>query len=154
MALHVLPPSYPYLVTGARYTTLELLMPGLRCTTEPTQHIQVFVQRDAWPAAEPLHVADVEVPGETLADRTMRTVEVTLPAPILLQEGDHLFVSVSLNGVRPDVSCVVACYANNSAAPDSFWWSNAVAAPFDWWPLEWFWMTGHHAIFALGEPVP
>lgn len=156
MALHVLPPSYPYLVTGARYTTLELLMSelDLRCTTEVTQHIQVFVQRDAWPAAEPLHVADVEVPGETLADRTMRTVEVTLPAPILLQEGDHLFVSVSLNGARPDVSCVVACYANNSAAPDSFWWSNAVAPPFDWWPLEWFWMTGHHAIFAIGEPVP
>jgi hypothetical protein len=150
-ATRLTPPSYPWRVTAVRYTAAAMPEGDYRCSTAPDARVEVSVTEGDAPAASPTPVAVMPVEGLDLPDGTLRFVDVPLPEPVVLRDGQHLVVAVSLGGALPEVGCIAGCQ-NRRAEPGRFFWSNAVQAPYDWADLESFGITAEYAIFAVGAP--
>lgn len=76
-----------------------------------------------------------------------------LDAPIRLEEGEHLWLAVTLPATLPTSTCVRLCAGEPSESGEAFW-SNAVSTPYAWAGLETFGIlstVGFSATGHLGE---
>ena len=70
------------------------------------------------------------VPGDVNAEEG-RIVELTLPAPLMLEQDETLVVSVQLSANSGEHLCIGRCL-DSDAPPRTDWWSNAAVPPYDW----------------------
>ncbi|MEJ7733903.1 MAG: hypothetical protein WKG00_32505 [Polyangiaceae bacterium] len=137
------PPSYPYAVTSVQY---ELV--GIDdCLVTTAHHVEVFVSTNTVPPNEPTLVASVDVAGAP-AQQPSYVVQAPLPDPVVLVDGEHLFVAVELPLV--EASCIAVC--QDASANDRDYWSNAAVMPYDWATLASFGYPYHARIGANGAP--
>ncbi len=131
----VLTPSvYPYEVGSIRY---ELLTPEdtSSCTSAlaHTTELVVIANSDALPPTpgeQMLRFRSYTVPADEGADDG-RAVELTLPSPLYLAEGEQLVVSVELAASQDRHLCISRCL-DYDANPGTDWWSNAAQPPYNW----------------------
>ena len=106
--------------------------------------------RSLAPASEPTAIESFEEP-ERPGEEADRVVSFDLATPLVLSEGDNLFVAVELAGESGgDRICISACN-NTVGATDANYWSNATAPPFDWVTLWSFGLDINTAIWAMGQ---
>jgi hypothetical protein len=146
-AVRLTPPSYPYTVTEVVY---EMFHDGGRnCDSSRAHRVEVFVGNAATPDNNPTNPAMIDVPAVNIGNGT-RVVTETLPSPLTLQMGEHLFVGVEMiaGDVDDGPTCLATC--GGATVTDRDWWSNAAAAPYNWATLSSFGIDNHARIGANG----
>jgi hypothetical protein len=151
VATRLTPPSYPWRVETVQYTAAAFQAIDYTCSTAFDARVEVSVIDGETPPAAPELLAVIPVEGLELPPDTMRFVDLPLPEPIVLREGQHLLVAISEGGTFPEIACVVGCRAR-VAEPNRFFWSNATESPYTWATLDSFDITNEYMIFATGAP--
>jgi hypothetical protein len=142
IAARLTPPSYPYEVTEVQYE----LVGAAPCDSSFGHRVEVFVGTDDAPANDPA-ATRLDVPAAVTTE-PVRVVQLTLPSPITLQSGEHLFVAVEL--VHEGTSCIGMCDGAGDWTRN--YWSNAQSAPYSWAALSSFQLYAHARIGANGTP--
>ncbi|MBK7859913.1 MAG: hypothetical protein IPJ65_15070 [Archangiaceae bacterium] len=127
-ATRLTPPGYPFTVVGVDW----LLVANASCNTSITHSVKVFKGTSATPDATPTNVQMTSITpfgsGATIP------VHFTLPTPVVLNAGEHLFVAVEMKIVGQQENCLALCVGQPGQA-DRNWWSNAVGTPYAWTTL-------------------
>lgn len=148
------PPAYPFQVTSLGYGLIQQVesapQEGPFCHLDIEHEIQAYVGTNVVPDASLVPVFSRSVTLEKQAKEGNLRVEVKLDKPLILNEGDFLFVAVEMTGVYPDILCVPMCTL--STTPDANYWSNAAEAPFSWALLSNFGISGDMDVLAKGHP--
>ncbi len=152
VASRLTPPSYPWRVDRVQYTNTAELLPEFHCTTAPAAHVEISVVDANVPSNNPVPLAVLPVEGIELPDGSLRFVDLALPEPVTLTEGQSLVVAISLEGAFPDVACVSGCNLRTTE-PDRFFWSGTTQAPYHWATLDSFGIPNEYSIFATGAAV-
>ncbi len=148
LAVRLTPPSWPFEVRQLRYH----LVAEDDCRRNLTHKVQAYVGTgDAPPASgSPVRSFTRKLPKGPKAERAEL---IDLDTPIILEEGEHLFVSIEMqhnsNGKR---ICVPACSVGGTYVPGRTWWSNAASAPYPWQELGEFGIRVKPRIGASGVP--
>lgn len=144
----------PFKVTSVRYSLVDNAgIPG--CDASLPQLINFWVQDNDFPDATPQPLySTVNLPNPTPgAPNSFFTIP--LPEPIVLDVGESLFVSFSMDYVdASSFSCVLSCNAVNPTEPGTGnrgLWSNSATAPYPWVDLGFFGLTSIPVLFADGE---
>ena len=152
-AARLVPPSWPYEVSSLSYplagdssddTDIEV-----HCQNGLAHRVEVWAGTDATPAATPANVQVLQVLA-TDQQTNDRTVEVSLNTPLLLQEGEYLFVGIELTGGYPETACLLMCQEVQEFA-DRNYWSNATSAPYSWARLSSYGIPGNIELEAQGQ---
>jgi hypothetical protein len=146
-AARITPPSYPFEVTSVSY---KLTGQTPVCGTDIAHAVRVFAAPSAdAPPAEPAGVQRIEVDGAA-TDERVRIVTVPLPEPILLEEGDDLFVAIEMlaNDAQTIAVCLDGCAID--AEDHRQFWSTESEAPHSWATLYSYGIAQDYAIWATG----
>jgi hypothetical protein len=160
VAARLTPPSYPFVVTQLQYTLLgnytEL---GYLCSNILEHQVAVEVSTAPTPDNDPetsgTLIGSITVPaGVTMTDERLVEINLEPSDTIVLQEGQHIFISVELAGTDTEMICLGLCMDNGIG--DRNYWSNSAIIPYSWVPLESF-GAGYFSNFkieATGYPAP
>ncbi|MEE2644922.1 MAG: hypothetical protein VYD19_08310 [Myxococcota bacterium] len=85
------------------------------------------------PSSTGLGYREYEVPEESAAVEG-RLVEITVPIPLILTEGQRAVVAIQFATAGDEHICVASCNQPGGVAGLD-WWSNAAEAPFSWQDL-------------------
>jgi hypothetical protein len=112
------------------------------------------VSSDTSPPAEPTPIAVLHSDADPTATLD-RLVDHPLDEPIVLEEGQHLYVAVEMvrEAFTGNILCVSAC-DNEAAEADRNYWSNAATPPYSWATLSSFGINVNAELFALGFVEP
>lgn len=150
------PSTYPFTVRQVGYF-LELSSEDGQCNAGFAHRVDLYVTSDASPPNEPgaALVASIEVPAATEPFAAVvegaRSLRHTLPTPITLVEGQHLYIAVQLTAGTPNPDgamtqslCASGCFGGAEAG--TMFWSNAATVPYAWADL----LTDFGIDFELG----
>ncbi len=144
-AARLTPAKYPFTVTNIRYT---LSQGKDKCANVIAHRVEVYVSKKTTPDNNPTIKTTLKVPATTVIVGP-RKVVLTLPTPITLQTGEHIFVAVEMaTDKTKQVICMDVCDKNG--IKDRNYWSNATKPPYKWATLESFNMKVNAMIEALG----
>lgn len=144
-AVRLTPKTYPFTVTNLRYT---LSRGKDSCANVIAHRVEVYVSSKTTPDNSPTIKATINVPATTVMVGA-RLVTLTLPTPIKLQTGEHIFVAVEMaTDKTKKVICMDVCDKNGTT--DRNYWSNATKPPYKWATLASFGMKVNAMIEALG----
>lgn len=137
-AAKVLTPSnYPFAIDGIRYSLLTN-NEVITCSGAPAHQVLLFVldagvSLPPTPSASGLGYRQYDVPADPSAAGG-RNVEITVPIPLILTEGQSAVVAIQFAVDGDAHICVADC---QSAVPTvgTDWWSNAAMPPFTWQDL-------------------
>lgn len=144
-AARLTPKTYPFTVTNIRY----MLSRGKdSCANVIAHRVEVYVSSKTTPDNSPTIKATIKVPATSVIVGS-RLVSLTLPTPIKLQTGEHIFVAVEMaTDATKKVICMDVCDKNGTT--DRNYWSNATKPPYNWATLDSFGMKVNAMIEALG----
>lgn len=152
LAATVLTPEvYPFEVTSVTYAMVQKL--NLDCVSTLAHRVEVSVIDGDTPLSNPSAdapaFASIAI-DESLEELPLRILEPKLDPPLVLQEGQSLVVSVSLEAdVDANVSlCLDTCVGDATIGVD--FWSQAAAEPYDWLALKW---KANFKLYAIGRPL-
>lgn len=149
--------QYPFTVTKIRYQLRNRYgrngrnMP--QCNYSLAHRVHVFVgSANNAPAGRPNMIYTFNIPAyipPAIAINS-RWITRTLPRPIVLQEGQAVFVAVKMVG-QPGLNslCVGNCLQTGVAEQN--WWSNSARAPYPWVTLASFNLHNTFMITAGGH---
>ena len=144
-AARLTPKKYPFTVTNIRY---QLSRGKDKCANVIAHRVEIYVSKKTTPDNSPTPTATLKVPATTVIAGP-RKVALTLPKPITLQTGEHIFIAVEMaTDKTKQVICIDVCDKNG--IKDRNYWSNAVKAPYKWATLDSFNMKVNAMIEALG----
>lgn len=147
-AARLTPKSYPFTVTQIRYALLPAV-PSVPCDTGLAHRVEVFVDKATAPPASPTATRtfnNPKVPNGT----TFRVITHDVIPPIVLQQGDQLYVAVELRyDSASSFSCLRSCW-DTTAPTDRDYWSNAKTSPYPWVKLSSFGVTAFYSTQAVG----
>ena len=149
-AVRLTPPATPFTVVSVRWV---LAGGGDQCANGLAHRTEVWVEPAVAPAASPDVLAFVETEASA-GEPGPRVFELTLADPIVLNDGDSLYVSVEMVVADAELICFAAC--GDEFEEDRNYWSNATAAPYDWAALATFGVDLQLDASAVGtcdEPV-
>ncbi len=131
------PSSYPFAIDGIRYSLLTN-SEVITCSGAPAHQVLLFVldagaSLPPTPSASGLGYRQYDVPADPSAAGG-RNVEITVPIPLILTEGQSAVVAIQFAVDGDAHICVADC---QSAVPTvgTDWWSNAAMPPFTWQDL-------------------
>ncbi|MEC8022882.1 MAG: hypothetical protein VX223_03045, partial [Myxococcota bacterium] len=131
------PSSYPFAIDGIRYSLLTN-NEVITCSGAPAHQVLLFVldagvSLPPTPSASGLGYRQYDVPADPSAAGG-RNVEITVPIPLILTEGQSAVVAIQFAVDGDAHICVADC---QSAVPTvgTDWWSNAATPPFTWQDL-------------------
>lgn len=101
VATRLTPPNYPWRVETVQYTAAAFQAIDYTCSTAFDARVEVSVIDGETPPAAPELLAVIPVEGLELPPDTMRFVDLPLPEPIVLREGQHLLVATARAGRSP-----------------------------------------------------
>ncbi len=151
------PPAYPFAVDTVSYVLLhDPTGSGLSygCDATMAHEVRFYRSRTEVPLANPELVATRIVTGSPTTEPQEVFTTVELDVPVVLEEGEYLFVAVQFP--RPDFTgvCIEACDIGSAYEPNRHFWSYAVAPPYDWREFSTFapwatlmWVDG----YSIGE---
>ena len=121
VAVELTPETLPTAVDAVAY---ELFSAPTLCDATLAHTVRVFADAAVPPPSMPAgRVVDVFPDGDEVFH------EVTFPS-LTVEDGQHLFVVVTLGGDPSGVGCLKTCDTN--AVPDTYWRSSEIAPPFTW----------------------
>ncbi len=144
-AVRLTPPSYPYEVSGIHYELWHAPSNDYPCDAQPAHRAEVFVATTDAPPASP-SVTKIDNKAVSLSGDGIRVVKSSLPSPITLKTGEHLFVALELAGLS---TCLMTCKDAKVTTRD--YWSNATKAPYSWATVASFGVDAHARIGANGS---
>jgi hypothetical protein len=147
-AARITPPSYPFEVTSVSY---KLTGQTAVCGTDIAHAVRVFAAPTAdAPPAEPADVQRIEVDGAATDERA-RIVTLPLDTPIVLEDGEDLFVAIEMaaNQALTVAVCLDGCAIQ--AEDRRQFWSTESEAPHSWATLYSYGIAQDYAIWATGE---
>jgi len=152
-AARLTPAVYPFQVLYVRYLIGDGEAGSVDCDSTLAHQLTLYVSSDAAPPESPNPVYSTTIPTADPSEigHEGRVVKHDLTPPLILNEGEHLFVAIELAGVHPDVMCLPV----NDEDPyegDRNYWSTAVAAPYGWVQLDSFGLVGSIMVSAYGDP--
>lgn len=162
IATRLAPEMYPFSVTSFEYGMLESYAGEFHCDSTLAHTVALYIMDAdaALPPATPevLFTADVPAADEAAELGSERTVEVTLDAPLVLEDGQHLVVAIQnagdVNGpacaASGDATCVSSCAGAGYEADENFW-SNGAAAPYAWATLQSFGISQGPNVIVYGD---
>ena len=136
VATRLTPSEYPFQVKDIGYDLYGALSAGCNATLE--HRVELYISTADAPVASPTVVQTINVPAFTgdVAD-DLREVALSLESPIVLTEGQSLYVSVEhaagalVDGAPTEAICSVVC-KDNEGKVGRYYWSNAATAPYNW----------------------
>ena len=148
-ATRITPPSYPFKVESISYqlTGMEAM-----CGTNIAHSVTVYAAPTAnTPPGTPTDAQTIQIPA-TSTDQRTEVVTATLPTPIVLQQGQDLFVAVAMdaNAAQTVSICLDGC--GIKADDNRTFWSEQKQAPFTWATMYSYGIAMDYAIWAQGEP--
>ena len=145
----ITPPSYPFKVASISY---QLTGMEAACGTNIAHSVSVYAGPTGdTPPTTPTSVQKFDVAGSPADQRTL-VVTKTLSPPIVLTQGQDLFVAVEMQGNSANTisNCLDGC---SLAADDKRqFWSEAPQPPYTWATLYSFGISADYAIWAQGLP--
>ena len=136
-AVTLSPTSYPYRVDRILYD-LVTAEDTPTCTGALAHEVHLIVMDSlTTPPADPALSAvrfrsyAVDASPTSVAGRT---IDLTLPTPLILESGQHLAISVQLASEGDRHLCLGRC-EDSDAQPMTEWWSNAADVPYAWQDL-------------------
>ena len=131
------PTSYPFAIDGIRYSLLTN-NEVITCSGAPAHQVLLFAidagaSLPATPSASGLGYRQYDVPADPSAAGG-RNVDLEVPIPLILTEGQSAVVAIQLATDGPAHICVADCQSAMPAAGTD-WWSNAATPPFAWQDL-------------------
>ena len=145
------PPGYPFTVTRVRYRLGQGKAGNVTCDASLEHRVRLFASADTVPSAEPTLLAELVAPAmapEDISDEG-RAIGLELDEPVLVEEGEHLFMAVELLGAHPNVMCTYVDTASTAGADRSYW-STAQGPPYSWVQINEFGLVGAILYFAFG----
>lgn len=152
MAVRLFPPTYPYTVDSVEYVSVSAAQYAYDASMAHT--VDVWVQQEFNPDLAPNLVGRYEIPADPAGPTpftSLRPLIQALDPPVVLHEGDILFVGVHLPMVDETGTSMCVAAGNGVAPPDSFWWSGAAAPPYNWTALDTLFAPLPFALFAHGH---
>ena len=131
------PAAYPFSIEQIQYPLVT--DPQTPSCTGALAHRVLLFALDAGaplpetPSAAGLGYREYEVPEESAAVDG-RLVEITVPIPLILTEGQRAVVAIQFATAGDEHICVASCNQPSGVAGLD-WWSNAAEAPFSWQDL-------------------
>jgi hypothetical protein len=131
-AARLTPPGWPFQVTDVAYYLGEDDKTSYQVVADLTHTVALYVSSADTPPAS----------GDPIAERTItlsdtipgyNLVEWELSEPVVLHEGEHLYVAVQNTGDWPEVTALLTCDVDD--LPGS-WWSYSVDQPYSWTHLS------------------
>ena len=146
------PPSYPFMVESIGYALMNLTksLDGYSeayCSSKHSHRVWVSKGTALDPGATPDVVESFDVSGGNSAE-AIDWLEHQLSQPLILNEGEQLFVAVELTGTFPEVMCLARCA--DDTAPQANYWSLDQQAPYGWVELSAAGADGDLAVTAYG----
>ncbi len=138
------PPSYPFEVTEVHYELLHTPSGETACDAQPAHRVEVFVAATDIPPATPM-ITQIDNAAVELSGDGIRVVKLTLPQPVTLQTGEHLFIAVEMPGLT---ACIMTCA--DAVVSDRDYWSNATMTPYSWATLSSYGIDVHARVGANG----
>lgn len=131
------PPQYPFAITSLEYELITAEdTPTCNGAIAHSLELMILPNGDALPR-RPDELGrgyrQYSIPTN-FAGRAGQLIELTLPAPLLIESDNQLVVSVELAAQDGEHLCVSSCLDADAPAGTD-WWSNAAEAPFDWQDL-------------------
>ena len=131
------PPQYPFAITSIEYELITASeTPTCNGALAHTLQLMILPNGDALPR-RPDELGrghrQYTIPTN-MSGRTGQLIELTLPAPLLIESDDRLVVSVQLAAQEGEHLCISSCL-DSDAPPGTDWWSNAAEPPYDWQDL-------------------
>lgn len=149
-AVRLTPKFYPFTVNKVRYA----LMPSPAsapntCATGIDHRVDIFITSAIAPAATPTILRSIKVP-RTADGTTIRVFTHDVTPPLVLAQGDHLYVAVQMRHTSAgEQLCLRACFPA-TAPKDRDYWSNAALPPYPWVQLQSFGFVAQSSTQALG----
>ena len=131
------PPQYPFAITSIEYELITAPdTPTCNGALAHTLELMILPNGDDLPR-RPDELGrghrQYTIPANT-AGRSGQLIELTLPAPLLIESDDRLVVSVQLAAEDGEHLCISSCLDSDAPAGTD-WWSNAAEPPYDWQDL-------------------
>ena len=131
------PTEYPFAVDGIRYLLVRNREVA-SCSGAPAHRVLLFAldaddPLPANPSADGLGYREYEVPSDP-ASEAGREVELSVPVPLILTEGQRVVVGIQFAVEAERHPCIADCDGPGAAAGID-WWSNAADEPFSWQDL-------------------
>lgn len=147
VAARLTPPSWPFAVENVRYTLVGSDQEA-GCDAALAHEVHFFKAIGTPPPAEPeIYASFTLAAGSNSAENRTITEVFPDPTPLLLTEGQSLYVAVTLADDGTSHSCVAAC---NNASTDvdglTEWHAHASEAPYAWRSL---WEDARYTIFTM-----
>jgi hypothetical protein len=153
-AVRLTPARYPFSVEAIRYVLSHGETGGVTCDARLAHSLHVFTSTATAPAPTPS--VDIDVDVEAIDDSQLnsqgRIVIHNIVPPLLLNQGEHLIVSIELAGSHPNVMCLPV-NSEEAYEGNRNYWSNAVTPPFNWVQLDSFGLNGSIIVAAFGKPI-
>jgi hypothetical protein len=105
---------------------------------------EVWIETALSPSASPTVLERFDLPAASPAGG-LRSLEATLSTPVMVDGGEHIFISLQL---ADDSACIRTCA--DAGAIDRNYWSSAVTPPFSWVTLQSFGIQSDLIIEAHG----
>lgn len=107
---------------------------AIGCDAAVGHHVRVFTGRDISPPGSPevLFEQTIQLPP---GDGPIRTVDLVIDPPIVVDAGRQLFVAIEMQGVAPSRTCIKYCKMGG-VSDDHDYLSNEAVAPFTWSSLR------------------
>jgi hypothetical protein len=145
----ITPPSYPFKVTSISY---RLTGQQTTCGTNIAHAVSVFAAPSADPVPPtPANVQRIAVAAPATDEATM-VITQPLPTPIVLTQGQDLFVAVEMdvNPTKTVAICLDGCIIPGDDHRN--FWSEQPQPPHTWDSLYSFGIQVDYAIWAQGVP--
>lgn len=150
-AVRLTPPSWPYQVTALRAVLAHDL--GAGCDASMAHTLEAFVSSDLAPPATWAPDASVTLGAEEVDEADgVRIADGLLETPLVLGDGEHLFVAVRIEESDDGRTCTTIC-STAEAEADRNYWSNAADGELPWPTMSSFGVNGWFLIVGLGEPA-
>ena len=139
----------PFEVTQVRVRLHHGSVAGAMCDASGAHQIHLWTSTEESPEASPSYDATLTFSTEeTLGEE--RLLEAELDSPIVISEGEYLWVALDFGGEHPNVGCVKTCRFD--AQDGQNFWSNDAAAPYAWSDLASTSANGNLWIEVSGNP--
>ena len=145
------PPKYPLLVNSIEYHLVHEKLDAVTCNAGLAHSIEIYVDDSLAPKSVPdvVEAHYVETTELEFGSVYLFTFEFTLSEPLLLKEGQHIFVAVKMPYHGPDALCLLICM-DDLPHDDANYWSNADAPPYAWMAFESAGIPGNIILSAYG----
>ncbi|MFH1812515.1 MAG: hypothetical protein ABIJ09_27530 [Pseudomonadota bacterium] len=154
-AARLTPSVYPFEVDLVNYTVGDGEAGDVMCSGTLAHQLRLWVASSSAPPDDQTPALEFSIPtlDPALLGHLGRSVGQVLDPPLVLEQGQHLFVAVQLPGSYPDVLCVQV-NPTGSYQGDRNYFSGATAAPYGWAQLDSLGLTGSLLFTAHGQQQP